>query len=307
MKLRIGKKKSNGKGRYSPGFSDSSRKVQQLSSVKSYYTGERKTLSSEYTSRHFSTTRKSEKSRIAPSLKVMGSSIIIVLLLMLIRLSPSPSIRIANPGSLLRKRESYEGKITDVIKSDIFSKTKLTFREGHIAKEVQLSLPEFQNVSVKIPFLGYRPIIYATIDTAIFRYNASGKQFILGRSGRLVSEISDDIKASTLGLPLLQEEVVLQKQSGDAIMSATTAQHLQRFCAILTDNNMNVVSATLLSNGSEYNVAVGSHEYKFKVSLQFDAELQAGRAVAADSYLSKNLITPTTYIDLRVDERAYYQ
>jgi hypothetical protein len=65
---------------------------------------------------------------------------------------------------------------------------------------------------------------------------------------------------------------------------------------------------SLPSNANELDIQIAGQPYEVKFNLHSDkAREQAGTYLATIASLQKQGITPSKYIDVRVDGRAYYQ
>ncbi|GAC1502981.1 MAG: hypothetical protein NVS1B10_07930 [Candidatus Saccharimonadales bacterium] len=69
-----------------------------------------------------------------------------------------------------------------------------------------------------------------------------------------------------------------------------------------------VSSLSLPTSTSELDVSLTNQPYYIKFNLQTDnARGESGTFLAAIASLNKQSITPTKYIDVRLNGRAYYQ
>jgi hypothetical protein len=168
--------------------------------------------------------------------------------------------------------------------------------------------PELANVSVTIPLVAHRPIIYIQLaQAAVILINNSGA-YVLDTSGRTLLAAINAASLQLPSLPIINDQSGLKLESGHQALPATDIGFIQTVVAQLAAKHITVSSMTLPAAASELDVHLSGQPFFAKFNLENNDPLQqAGTLLATMAQLQKQNITPAQYIDVRVDGRAYYQ
>lgn len=203
---------------------------------------------------------------------------------------------------------NYQSAANKLLSGSIWNHNKLTINTGQVSRQLLKQFPQLSSVSITIPLVAHRPIIYIQSDRAvIFLTNAKGA-FALDATGKVVLETTTPYVIGFPGLPVVADQSGLQLQLGHQALPATSVSFVQTVVAQLAAKQFTVSTMTLPAAASELDAHITGQPYLVKFNLENnDPRQQAGTFLATIAQLQKQNITPSKYIDVRVDGRAYYQ
>jgi hypothetical protein len=82
---------------------------------------------------------------------------------------------------------------------------------------------------------------------------------------------------------------------------------IQEVAGQLKAKNMAIDSLTLPALADELDVRVKGLPYFIKFNIQANPRQSAGAFLAAKQHLDSQHVTPSQYVDVRVEEKAYYK
>jgi hypothetical protein len=92
------------------------------------------------------------------------------------------------------------------------------------------------------------------------------------------------------------------------VLPANSVTFVQTLVAQLSSKHYTIASMTLPPAASELDVKLVGQAYSIKFNFENnDPRQQVGTFLATIAQLQKQNITPSQYVDVRVDGRAYYQ
>jgi hypothetical protein len=238
---------------------------------------------------------------------------IVISLFRLLSLSPNADIEPYQHNSattLLFNKAQYQAAADKLLAGSIWNRNKITVDTAKISRDLLAEFPELANVSVTIPFLQQNPIIY--IEPAqpaiIIRSSASGA-FVLNENGKaLLENTGNPIEAGQPTLPVVTDMSGLHLALGNQVLPASSVSFIQIVAAQLATKQYNITSMTLPPAASELDVYIEGKPYYIKFNLEDNDPLQqVGTFLATIAQLQSQNVTPTKYVDVRVDGRAYYQ
>ena len=242
---------------------------------------------------------------------VILSLAVIVSVINVLSLSANPKIVVltaANNKSSLRPPSEYQQFASQLFANSVWNHNKLTLNTSNINQQMVNQFAELDSVSVTVPLLAHRPIVYVqpsqpalimTTDNGVFLVSQSGKALVRANS-------PDEIKQN---LPVINDQSGLRLQLSRQALPADSVKFIQDVIAQLAAKQLTVSAITLPANTSELDIQLVGQTYTVKFNLHNSdkARQQAGTFLAAIDYLQKQNVTPGKYVDVRVDGRAYYQ
>lgn len=225
-------------------------------------------------------------------------------------LSTQPRIILGrnNPNnSLVRSQAIYQQSIAQILSSSIFNRSKLTVNTNKIENQIQLKFPEIQNATLSLPLIGRRPVI--GLDPAIptLILDTRDGSYIIGEDGRTLIKIGDLATSVRPNLPVLQDDSGLSIEQGKASLTKDNVDFITTVIKQLFAKNITTKSLQLPAIANEFHVSINNQPYFVKFNLSGDATQQVGTYLAVKEQLEGQHITPSEYIDVRVDERAFYK
>lgn len=213
----------------------------------------------------------------------------------------------AQNAVFLQERSIYEQAAARALQRSPFNATKLTIDSARIETDVRAAFPELQQVTVSVPFAGTTVRVYVEPSTPRLLLNSGNRLYVLDESGRAVMESIRSKQVGKLGLPVVTDESNLPVTIGKAALPSTSVAFITEVVGQLKHKKIDIASLTLPAGNSELHVRIAGVPYYVKFNLQGNAREEAGAYLAVKDQLAREKKTPGTYIDVRVEERAYYK
>lgn len=210
---------------------------------------------------------------------------------------------------LLRGRDVYQEAAQDILNDSLANTTKLTINTDKIAQAMEARFPELGQVSVVLPVLGRQPTVHIqTVRPALMLASSrTGGVFLLDDSGRAVMDAAKVTDAVKRDLPVVQDQSGLPVAVGKSALPRDNVSFITEVIGQLKAKNIRVSSLVLPAGVSELDVRVEGLSYMVKFNLRGDARAEAGAFLAVKQHLERENKTPASYVDVRVDNKAYYQ
>jgi hypothetical protein len=119
--------------------------------------------------------------------------------------------------------------------------------------------------------------------------------------------------AAKVAASVKEKLVVVQDQSALAVTAGASALpsddigFITEVIGQLAAKNLHVSSLVLPGGVRELDVRIEGAPYTVKFNLRGDARVEAGAFMAVKQQLERENKTPGSYIDVRVDNKAYYR
>jgi hypothetical protein len=205
-------------------------------------------------------------------------------------------------GSYSKPAATYQTAAQKLLASSITSHTKITVNLDGTAAALQQQFPELQAVSITLPLIGNRPIVYAQVAQPSVIVQSAHGNYALNSAGLVLSQVN------TLpnGVPLLVDQSGAVLQPGRQYLPGSTILFIKTV-AYQFDAAKIAVSAYVLPSGSPYelDVRLEGKPYMVRCNLAADALVQSGAAVATIGHLGSTV--PSLYVDVRTPGKAYYK
>lgn len=239
--------------------------------------------------------------------------LLIVLLASLISaLSLSANARIiflqSTGSSFLHDQSTYQIAANKILATSIWNHNKVTINTSDISRQLIKQFPELSSVSVVLPLLAHRPVIYLTpSQPALIIIGANGT-FVLDTTGKALQPTDALASIANLKLPVLTDQSGVKLINNQRALSSSDVSFILTVIAQLAAKQVSISSLTLPVSSREIDAGISGQPYFVKLNLQNgDALRQAGTFLATKARLTNQNITPEHYIDVRVPGRAYYQ
>ena len=208
--------------------------------------------------------------------------------------------------SLQRPSKVYEDYIAKQLSGSVMNKSKLTFDSNSVTADLQKQFPEVANAIVTIPLVGHRPVVHIAVSSPAFVLATSSGAYYLSADGRplvKVSEVANPLSNMTTVADSTNLPIVIGKQALPTDTVAFITSVIEQFKA----TNTPVQSYTLPLEANELQVRTVGQSYSIRFNTQKDPRLQVGTFLAVKKRLEGSGEVPKEYIDVRVEERAYYK
>jgi len=213
-----------------------------------------------------------------------------------------------NGTAYVHNLSTYQIAASQLLAGSIWNRNKITIDTSQLSQKLAAKFPELTNVSVTLPLLSHRPIIYIqSAQPALILSGVSGS-FVIGTNGNVLYASNGDESLQQLHLIQVADQSGLKLSLGRQALTASDISFIQIVVAQLAARHFTVSTMTLPAATRELDVHIIGQPYFIKFNLETaDARQQAGTFLATQARLRSQNITPAQYIDVRVDGRAYYQ
>jgi hypothetical protein len=210
-------------------------------------------------------------------------------------------------NSLFQPTGTYETIGRNIFSESVYSHTKLTIDTDKLARELKDKLPELKSISVIIPLFSRRPVVQIqAAQPALVLVNQQGA-YVIDTEGRVVLKKSEAPSSALQDLPTVNDELGLEIHKGESALPEHTVSFISQVIAQLRAKDISAKDFTLPAAANELHMRLDNQPYVVKFNVQANARQQVGTFLAVRARLEGDRVTPKEYIDVRVDERAYYK
>ncbi|HSX42485.1 MAG TPA: hypothetical protein VLF59_00180 [Candidatus Saccharimonadales bacterium] len=205
-------------------------------------------------------------------------------------------------ATYLRPVSVYESAAEELLAGSITNRAKVTADLGGTATALERQFPELSAVSVTLPLVGNRPIVYAEAAQPSVLLHTNFGTYALNKSGLVLAQLH----TQPAGVPLLVDQSGVKPRPGRQFLPGSTIAFLQTFQYQLTSAGYTITNF-VLPNGSPYelDMRLDGKPFTLRSSLESDPLAQSGAAVGTLQQLGA--VVPANYIDVRVPGRVYYK
>lgn len=239
-------------------------------------------------------------------------SLVIVVLCFgyILSLSQNPKIIIVNQQeeatqSLLRPIETYQEAGKKILQKSPLNKTKLLINTSGVQRDIQEQFPEVSKATISLPLINRRPVIYLQITQPVLLLRYGSDTYALDDQGRIIMKGDSTLPHSELAV--VEDQNSTQPEVGKAFLPSNQIAFMQEVSSQLKAKGINNFSFTLPPLANEVYVKPAEQPYYIKMTFSNDARTQVGTYLAVRQKLEADKIAPREYVDVRVDERAYYK
>lgn len=243
---------------------------------------------------------------------LVASVVILISLLWMLSLTPQPKITVVNEDNaistaVLRPTSEYQQAAQKLLQQSLLTRNKLTLDTGDIEASLQQQFSEITNVAVVIPLVSRKPVIYIQVAEPILLLENGSKQFVIDEKGRAVISADQAGDLSGLNLIPVKDSAPLSISSGDQVLTSNETEFMKTVRDQLELKGEKVARMELPASAGDIYVFIEGKPYYVKFTTTGDALQQIGTYFSLEKELAGKSITPGEYIDVRVDERAYYK
>lgn len=236
--------------------------------------------------------------------------VVLAVLVKVLSLSSQATVMPLAGGSslLLHTPAEYQAAADQLLSSSIWNHNKITVDTAGFSRQLTTEFPELSSVSLTLPLLSNRPTVYLqTVQPALILATDNGS-FVITTAGEAVLASSRLAPAAAAKLPLVTDQSGLEVSLNHQALTVSDVGFIQTVVAQLNAKAVTVATMTLPASTNELDVHLSGAPYFVKFNLQNnDARQQVGTFLATRAYLQKQNVTPSQYIDVRLDGRAYYK
>lgn len=233
-------------------------------------------------------------------------AIVLVCAVKLLALGTDPKVVIlgnnATSSTYMQPATTYETAAQKLLASSITNRTKLTVNLNGTANALERQFPELQAVSVTLPLIGNRPIVYVQAAQPSVILQSGHGNFALNKSGLVLA------RAATVpsGVPLVVDQTGVAPRPGQHFLAGSTISFMETVAYQLTAAKIPIATYVLPAHSPyEIDIRLEGKPFVVRCNLQSDALVQSGAVIATLEHLGAT--TPGSYVDVRVPDRVYYK
>lgn len=240
-----------------------------------------------------------------------GVLLVLVALYLFLGVSTSSRVEVIQPNGFNYQPHStaqYESAAAKAIGSSIYNRFKPTFSSSNIESKLKNDFPEVIHAAVTLPFLGSTPTVYLQLATPVLIYTNSAGNYLLGVNGVVIANYSQFNPKQLRGLPIVTSPTTGPLNDGQQVLTSSNVAFVRTIQTALTDKNIGINKMDLVPMAEELDVYPVGVSYYIKFNLHENDPLQqTGTYLATVATLKQQGKTPSQYVDVRVDGRAYYK
>lgn len=222
--------------------------------------------------------------------------------------TPKIVVRSSAPSSVLQDNEVYQAGGQELLKQSLFNRNKLTINTDQIAEQMRQRFPELEAVVVSLPLMGHRPIIeIMPTEPALLMSSQNGGLYAIGAQGRALVRANDLPSEIRRSLLVVEDTTDLAIEPGQQVLPLPMIRFIRDVHKQLSAQQIQIDRVTLPPAAHELHVYPADEAYYVKFSLEADSRVQAGTYLAVRERLESERTEVKEYIDVRVEERAYYR
>jgi cell division septal protein FtsQ len=236
-----------------------------------------------------------------------GLLIILILTGAMLQLSSNAKVKVVGDSqTFLRDIKVYEDAAHKAF-TPVFNSNKLTVNAGRISTDLQEQFPELKVVSVSLPVVGNQPIVYIQPAEPKIILVAKGGMYLLSGDGRAMITANQVTDLGKLKIPVVNDQSGLSIELGHVALPKDTVSFITEVVGQMRAKGVAVTSLDLPAGTNELHMKMDGVGYYVKFNLHGDAREEAGAYLAMKEYLESSHKTPGEYVDVRVENRAYYK
>lgn len=233
-------------------------------------------------------------------------AVIMVCAIKVLTLSNDPKVIIVGgtqaANSYMQPASVYANAAQKLLSSSVVNRSKLTVNASAVSNALQSEFPELLDVSVTIPLVSSRPVVYVQPERPALVLRSLNGDYALNNEGVVLSRV----RSLPSGVQLAVDQSGLTPQLGKQVLSGDTVSFVQSVAYQFSAAHLSL-STFVLPAGAPYEVdaRLEGKPYAIRFNLEEDVRTQSGAAIATVQQLGST--TPANYLDVRVPGRVYYK
>jgi hypothetical protein len=203
----------------------------------------------------------------------------------------------------------YQQAADKQLAGSVWNRNKITLDTNALSQHLLRQFPELSSVSVTVPLLAHRPLVYVEPAQPALILIGSNGGFVIDDTGKALLAATDPaVLGQTNKLPVVDDQNGLKVERNHQVLSVDNINFIKTITGQLAAKQFAVAGMTLPAGTNELDVHLNGQPYFIKFNLEStNPRGEAGTFLAVISQLQRQNITPSQYIDTRVDGRAYYR
>jgi hypothetical protein len=230
-----------------------------------------------------------------------------VCVLKVLWLSANPKVVVVGKSttsaSYLQSSDVYAAAAHKILAGSITNYSKLTVNLDGTAKVLQQQFPELQNVSLGIPLVGSRPIVYVQVARPSLILQTNYGNYALNESGVVLARL----QSVPEHVPTALDQSGTWPTPGKHFLPGSTVAFASNVAYQFATAHMDVNTFVLPAQAPyELDVRLTEQQYVIRMNLEEDARIQSGVAIATLQQLGSSP-PPNEYLDVRTSDRVYFK
>ncbi|HSX07220.1 MAG TPA: hypothetical protein VLG92_05885 [Candidatus Saccharimonadia bacterium] len=198
----------------------------------------------------------------------------------------------------------YELTARTFLAGSVANRSKITADLDGTARKLEHAFPELAQVTVSIPLVSNRPVVYAEIAQPSLTLQMSQGNYALNKAGVVLAR-TPKVAAR---VPVVVDQSSVAPKLGTQYLPSSAVSFIQTVEYQLRSAHM-TIDTFVLPPGSPYelDVHLSSQAFLVRFNLEENALVQSGSAIATIQHLTAEGNLPKAYLDVRVPGRVYYK
>jgi hypothetical protein len=242
-------------------------------------------------------------------LPVVGAlAAILVITILSLHVSSNPKVEIIGGDNqvFMRDRKVYEDAARAAFEP-VLNGNKLTVNADQIAIDLQKQFPELKAVSVTLPIFGTQPTVYIQPVAPKMILVGKGGMYLLDADGRALISGNQVPDLDALHIPVASDQSGLLLSLGKVALPRDTVSFITQVVGQLEAKHVKVSTLTLPAGTTELQARMDEVGYYVKFNIHGNAREEAGAYLAVKSDLEATHKAPAAYVDVRIENKAYYK
>lgn len=241
-----------------------------------------------------------------------GLAVILLLIGFMLQLDAKPRVVTVDLGTekqlFLRDHAVYEEAAARIFRQSVFNRSKLTVNTNAIVDQMQQQFPELVAVSVSLPVTGSRPTMHIQpAQPHIVLSTSTSGTYLLDASGRALMEAAQAPSLADLTAPVVIDESGITIKEGQLALPRATIAFIAEVAGQLQAQKIEATSYTLTPGANELHIRLQGVGYYVKFNVRGNAREEVGAYLAVKKKLESEKKMPAEYVDVRVENRAYFR
>lgn len=224
-------------------------------------------------------------------------------------LQPNPRVvLLAEAGTIQRDPKTYQTGVNQVWHHSIFNQLKFTVDGQAIQRDIQSRFNELASVNVQLPLLGRRPTVVLTPAHPVMQLISINGIFYVDANGKVLARVSDVHQNQVKDLVTVRDETGITADVAKPVLAPSQAVFLRQLAAQIQASGLTIQSIRLPAGvANEADVFINNQSFFVKFSMDSDARQATGTFLAAKARLEADHALPQQYMDVRVEEKAFFK
>jgi hypothetical protein len=209
--------------------------------------------------------------------------------------------------SFYRNKDDYQKSAEKILGGSIFNRDRITIDTVNIENEIMAEFPELGQVSVSLPVFGRHPVISIVAKQPAMALTSQQGVFVLDANGVAMVRASNARGFDNIKLPIVNDESSLNIEVGKGVLTSQQVEYISVLVQQLNLNKKQVSTVTLPPVINQVQIKLKGFSYFIKFDMQNDPKTSAGAFIALSKRLAKDGATPAEYVDVRIEDRAFYR